>query len=136
MRKENIMAFIQLKCPNCGANLNIENNREIAFCEFCGCKILLQETINVKHTIDTKEQFANMMTLAERAYKSNSFDEAFSYYTKALELSPENIEAIYMKSISKVYKEFPSSRININEFKASINSAIKKPLKKIHSIKI
>ena len=33
--------FISVKCPECGANLNIEGDREHAFCTYCGTKILL-----------------------------------------------------------------------------------------------
>lgn len=28
-----------ITCPNCGANLSIDDNRDIFFCEYCGTKI-------------------------------------------------------------------------------------------------
>ena len=33
--------LISVKCPECGAQLNIEEGREQAFCTYCGAKILL-----------------------------------------------------------------------------------------------
>jgi DNA-directed RNA polymerase subunit RPC12/RpoP len=49
-----------LKCPECRANLEIEEDRTMCYCQYCGCKIILddekQETtinknINVKKSI-------------------------------------------------------------------------------------
>ena len=37
--------LISIKCPECGATLSIEENREQAYCTYCGTKILeLKET--------------------------------------------------------------------------------------------
>lgn len=33
--------MIRLKCPACGANLEIESDRKTAFCTYCGEKILV-----------------------------------------------------------------------------------------------
>ena len=33
--------FISVKCPDCGAELSIDNSREFAFCSYCGTKILI-----------------------------------------------------------------------------------------------
>ena len=30
-----------LKCPECRANLEIEDNRTSCYCQYCGCKIIL-----------------------------------------------------------------------------------------------
>lgn len=32
---------ISLKCPECGATLNIEQGRQQAFCTYCGAKIII-----------------------------------------------------------------------------------------------
>ena len=45
--------FISVKCPECGANLNIEGDREHAFCTYCGTKILLHnENEHIYRRID------------------------------------------------------------------------------------
>lgn len=33
--------LISFKCPECGADLNIEADRETAYCSYCGTKILI-----------------------------------------------------------------------------------------------
>ena len=49
--------ILELKCPRCGASLNIEEEREILFCQHCGAKLFLTDdntfTINKNiHTIN------------------------------------------------------------------------------------
>ncbi len=36
------MKLISLKCPECGAKLKVEQNRERLFCQYCGTEIILQ----------------------------------------------------------------------------------------------
>ena len=33
--------FITIKCPECGASQQVENNRDSAFCTYCGAKIMI-----------------------------------------------------------------------------------------------
>lgn len=40
-----LMKFITLKCPECGATLNLDNSQKEYFCTYCGAKILLDEEI-------------------------------------------------------------------------------------------
>ncbi len=47
------MKVISVKCPACGADLDIEEGRKQAFCTYCGAKILLEnENERVFRTID------------------------------------------------------------------------------------
>lgn len=39
------MKLITLKCPECGATLNLDSSRKECFCTYCGAKILLDEEI-------------------------------------------------------------------------------------------
>lgn len=48
--------LITLKCPDCGASIEIEDNREHAFCTYCGAKILIHnENEYVYHYVDEAE---------------------------------------------------------------------------------
>ena len=42
------------KCPNCGANLKADDDREFMFCEYCGARIDLVDcrTVHTEHIID------------------------------------------------------------------------------------
>lgn len=44
--------MIDLKCPDCEANLSFEDgNRKMYFCQYCGAKIVLQDTYNVTNNV-------------------------------------------------------------------------------------
>lgn len=49
--------MIVLKCPTCGANMEVEDNREFAFCSYCGTKVYIQSDAG------------NIYSLAEKANK-------------------------------------------------------------------
>ena len=44
-----IMRIISLKCPECNANLAIENDRKQCFCQYCGTKITIDDG-SITHT--------------------------------------------------------------------------------------
>ena len=46
------MSLIALKCPQCGADLEIDSDREFMYCEYCGTKVLRDKhtTINNSYT--------------------------------------------------------------------------------------
>lgn len=46
------MEFIQLKCPNCQANLDAEDTLDVIFCKYCGTRIVLANVD--KSIIDAK----------------------------------------------------------------------------------
>lgn len=37
------MNLIHLRCPDCGADLEVDNSREFCFCQYCGTKIILED---------------------------------------------------------------------------------------------
>ena len=40
------MSLVDIKCPNCGASIQLDNSRESGFCSYCGSKVQIQEAIN------------------------------------------------------------------------------------------
>lgn len=38
-----MVKLVSLKCPECGANINIESDRKECFCQYCGTKILIDD---------------------------------------------------------------------------------------------
>ena len=45
------MKMRALKCPECNANLEIEDNLEFCFCKYCGCQIFVDDE-KQEHTIN------------------------------------------------------------------------------------
>lgn len=44
------MAFKIAKCPACGADLNIETDKDYLFCQFCGAKLIKDDQkITIEH---------------------------------------------------------------------------------------
>lgn len=43
--------LFSMKCPDCGAELSVERDREFLFCQYCGAKILVNDenTFTVRH---------------------------------------------------------------------------------------
>lgn len=50
------MEFHQLKCPNCGATLTIENDIDTFFCQYCGTKLIAdgQSDVAIRAKADIK----------------------------------------------------------------------------------
>lgn len=49
------MKLINLKCPECNAELKVNPDREFIYCEYCGTKILLDKEEKITRTIDEAE---------------------------------------------------------------------------------
>ena len=118
------MALKALECPQCGANLEMDNGREFGFCEYCGAKVQIKEVIEVRHKVDNTELLSNYKTLGERAYQVKNYLEALNYYSKAIELSPNDSACLFKHACSKAYSR-NIKEINFSEFSNEINLAIK-----------
>ncbi len=45
--------LISIKCPGCGADLSVEDNREFSFCSYCGTKVKINnDNEHIYRTID------------------------------------------------------------------------------------
>lgn len=43
--------FISIKCPECGANLEMEQDRKVMFCSYCGRKIMMVDENEFKYDV-------------------------------------------------------------------------------------
>lgn len=92
------MGMIPVKCPSCGADIQLDDSREFGFCTYCGTKIV-QDKIIVEQKVtiksDNSEQFNNYMTLARREKETQNIEKARDYYQAALLINPNSWEAVY-----------------------------------------
>lgn len=90
------MGFIKLNCPNCGANIELDESREFGFCQYCGTKIV-QDKIIVEHRgnikIDHSDEINNLLYRAQEMMNFRDYKNAEFYYNKVLELDPYNMIA-------------------------------------------
>ena len=90
------MSLVNVKCPNCGAAIQLDSSREEGFCSYCGSKVLVQEAIN-KVKIDKSGDIQNFLNLSKASIEANNGKEAYDYANKALEVDAQNAEAWYLK---------------------------------------
>ena len=57
------MEFVQMKCPNCGADLEVEDSIDSFYCKYCGTKILVEG--QSKHVVNAKTKIRMMDKLGD-----------------------------------------------------------------------
>jgi DNA-directed RNA polymerase subunit RPC12/RpoP len=90
------MPFVAARCPQCGGDLQLDNQKETGFCMHCGSKIVVQEAIKAVR-IDNTHMIETWMNMGDLAVEAGNNDEACSYYTKVIEVQTDNWLAIYKK---------------------------------------
>lgn len=64
------MKLIEMKCPSCGAALQVEEGRQFTFCQYCGTKIMIsdEEKVTIRYIDDaglTRAQTEQMVQMKE-----------------------------------------------------------------------
>lgn len=90
------MSLVSVKCPNCGASIQLDDSRQEGFCSYCGSKVKVQEAIS-KIKIDKSGEIQNYLNLASSSVEANNGQEALDYANKALEADSSNANAWYLK---------------------------------------
>ncbi|SHI97349.1 hypothetical protein SAMN02745229_03920 [Butyrivibrio fibrisolvens DSM 3071] len=99
-----------LVCDICGGKLVIGAGG-IATCESCGTEYsperVKEKAMEIRGTvsIDNSNMINNWIALADKAFESNNFQEAYDYYTKVLETDPQNWKATLSRMAVSFYKE-------------------------------
>jgi len=91
--------LIAAKCPNCGADIKLDDARETGFCMYCGTTIIIREALQTVK-IDNSHMIQNWMNMGLSAYQAGNNQEAYSYFVKVVENDPNNWQAIFYKGIS------------------------------------
>lgn len=105
------MKLVKLACPNCNANLEIEETREFAFCTYCGTKIAIQKDVplistnkviinngvfitdNTENNNEAKPSIENLILRAEDFFKKGKIDDAIIYFNRVLDIDIHNERA-------------------------------------------
>lgn len=74
------MEFVQMKCPNCGADLEVENSIDSFYCKYCGTKILVEgqskHVVNAKAKLRMMDKLGDMQKEFHRAREEKARREA------------------------------------------------------------
>ena len=91
------MGFVALKCPSCGAEIELDDSRDFAFCTYCGTKLVRDKQI-IEHRgsvkINHDDEINNLLIRARSLVNQNRIAESEMYYNRVLLLDPANSEAI------------------------------------------
>lgn len=107
------MGFVAAKCTQCGANIEVDDTKEAGICKFCGTAFVTEKAINNYNTyVTNNNNFAganinvmsgnidNLIKMAENAEGAGNSKEANEYYSKVLELEPDNRNALIGKGVT------------------------------------
>lgn len=93
------MNLVNVKCPNCGAEIQLDGDRVEGFCSYCGAKVQVQEAFSVMKAGKASE-IQNFISLANAALEVNNGEEAYTYANKVLEIELQNSEGWYLKMVA------------------------------------
>lgn len=102
------MGLVAAKCPQCGANINVDEEKDAGICEYCGTAFITEKAINNYNTYVTNNYAGaninitggnvdNLLKMAENAIEATNGSEALNYVNKALEIEPESSRAWILK---------------------------------------
>lgn len=131
------MSLVNVKCPNCGASIQLDDTRAEGFCSYCGSKVKLEEakklTIQGTVKVDSSDELANLYQIARRAKDADNSSNAAKYYEMILVKDPNSWEAnfytVYFKALSCKIGEIFGEANNVNNCIAPVFDLIKKNVK-------
>ena len=91
------MAIISMTCPNCGADLQVNDSLERMYCNFCGKMCILSEALAQKQVIDESHKVGPFLEIAETSMRSRDYARCAEYADRAIEIDDKNAYAWYLK---------------------------------------
>ncbi len=111
------------KCPNCGGELHLPENKNSVTCMYCDTVISVREAIDKKsHSLSGSIE--TWLVLARTAKNGGDNLEAIKYFNKILEVDSTNSEAWYGKAVC-IYSTSTLLSIKINEAVSYMRNAVK-----------
>lgn len=89
--------IVSLKCPGCGANMDVDDSRDFCFCSYCGYKIVnMKEKVEISGAvkIDNSQAIQSLLIRAQQLENSGNVSEAVACYNRVLEMSPHDATAV------------------------------------------
>jgi len=116
------MKLISIKCPNCGGNLNLNQDDKIIKCTYCHSQIFIDDT-DINLNKKDNEIICNSLKLANIFFEDGEYQEAYLKYDQVLILEPDNYEAIFKRglciTLNSNYLNFEVES-SLNGFKNSV----------------
>ncbi len=132
------MSVVNAKCPNCGASIQLDNERSEGFCSYCGSKVKVEEAqkLMIQGTVkvDTSDELANLYQIARRAKDADNSENAHKYYDMILVKDPNSWEATfyvtYYQAMQCKIAEITSAAYSIRNCEETVLDLIKSNVEK------
>lgn len=109
------MGFVSVKCPDCGAEINLDESREFGFCSYCGAKVV-QEKIVIEHRgsvkIDDSKELKNLYQAARNAREAMDNATALLHYQTISAKDPNSWEAQFYTAVLR-YSTIKNAEISV-----------------------
>ena len=101
------MGMIIIKCPFCGATIEVDGSRDFGFCSYCGSKILLKNNGEEKQPIE-KENTESLLQKAQDSMNAATIEnekviEGLSYGRLAIENAMEQDRQSVSDQLIRIY---------------------------------
>lgn len=125
------MPIVPAKCPQCGADIEVDTTHEAGLCKKCGAPFVTEKvlksqnifitnnndfsgaSINIVSGASSSTDFANFLNIALKALDAREGAEALKYANKALEINSVSSEAWVVKMKSMTYlATFTDPKVN------------------------
>ena len=93
------MGLVALRCPNCGGEVQMDSSLASGFCTYCGCKIVNENAVVGKVTLNRADELVNSLKLARAALIDGDRQACQSYVNTALVIEPESSDAWFIKAV-------------------------------------
>lgn len=112
------MSFVAAICPQCSGALQVPEERDIVKCMYCGVDVVVRQAIQL-----VSGSSKNFLVLAEAAAAAENYAEAFTYFTKALEIDPNNASAWFGKGTAAGWMS-KVNQLRLSEMTVAFDRAI------------
>lgn len=93
------MSMGKIKCPNCGATVEVDKESKRGLCEYCGSEVQAKEEPHSGKKLKAKkaadDDLANLYIVARRAKTANDYATAYRYYDQIQLKDPTCWEAAF-----------------------------------------
>jgi hypothetical protein len=112
------MAVIGLKCPSCGAPLEMDDDKDFSICQYCGIQVTNEKQYVELSVIKSDCGIADENSLLDRAFlfiEDGNFRDGDKYLERVLDINPENAKAYIGKllCLKRIKKIDSLSKLNV-----------------------
>ncbi len=112
------MALKALKCPNCDANIQVDDNRDYGFCSYCGSQIQVKEVVEIWRSENEEMkpdlQFEQMIENGNAHLKMKDYYKAEIHFWEVIREYPGRAQG-YERLICVITREYTTFLIENQE---------------------